>query len=116
MVSLFDHVSGEERTVGDLGFGGVLALTPSSGIVGDPIFWERFKGFFRAMPMGVVDLLGHRCGYLLHARALGENVAVSMVALLPLLGASLWSFNSTWCRFDIFGGKLWLCLFSFVYL
>jgi hypothetical protein len=31
---------------------------PSLGIVGDPIFWERFKGFPRAMPMGVVDLLG----------------------------------------------------------
>ena len=75
VVSLFGHVDGVERTVGDPGAGGASALTALRSRFGDLTrrqraakFWERCEDFSEpklntlaptaAMPVGVVTLLG----------------------------------------------------------
>jgi hypothetical protein len=128
VVSLFGHVDGVERTMGDLGVGSTSVLAAPRSRFGDLTRGQRaakfsgaVPGFFQAKAQRLGASGGDACGCchplggvivvifpVLRLQVKTLDLVVSTTAALcvvTLLGASSQSPDSTWYRFDVFGGK-----------
>jgi hypothetical protein len=137
VVSLFGHEDGVERTVGVPGVGGASALATPRSCLEIPSWRQRATKFsgavcgcFRAKvqrlgandgdacgcrnPLGGV-VVGIRPALRLRVKTLDLTVSTTAAeCVVTLLGASLWSPESTWSHPNVFGGKCgFFCVFSF---
>jgi hypothetical protein len=130
VASLFGHVDGVERTMGDPDVGSASALAASRSRCGGLTrrhlaaeFSGAGRGFFRAKAQRLCANGGDACGCrnplggvvvvilpVLRLRVKTLDLTVSAAAavyVVTLLGAPLWSPDSTRFRFNVFGGKFW---------
>jgi hypothetical protein len=128
VVSLFGHVDGVERMMGDPGVSSASALAASRSRCGGLTrgqwaaeFSGAVRGFFRAKAQRLSANGGDACGchnplggvvvvillvLWLRVKTLDLTVsAAAAVYVVTLLGASSWSPDTTWYRFNVFGGK-----------
>jgi hypothetical protein len=134
VVSLFGHVHGVERTVGDPGVGDTSSLAAPRGLTRGQRAAE-FSGaereFFWAKAQRISANGGDACGCrnpfggvvmvilpALRLRVKTLDLAVSTappLCVVTLLGASSWSPDTTWYRTFVFVDLIFLCFLFFIF-